>query len=487
MSRPDFRGIHREFLDDTEHAEIDLEGARYSGKSWVCTAKVIESCLKFPGINWLACRYSNEETKSKIRPLIEQMAFRYGVELEWNSDQNFYAFPERDGKISKLFAHGLKAQTKELELAKVRGLEMAGIWNDQAEETPQIIVEELPFGTRQDGYPHQLIFSPNPPPEDHFLTDRFPEENPFPHRRYYRVGLHDNEHNLPDKKIAELEADFPSTHAKHRSLILGLRGVNVAGVAVYHDAFLRARHVVPVAYDPTRSVLEAIHSGQQHPMWLVAQRTYFGGWNVLGGVMGKRMFLTDFLPIIDGYRQQWFPDVKPFQVGGSVAGTFKTCCDPPPNENTDTRYTSIPILRSAQLKPVFRTNASAHDVREAVIQDIAGQMKRSIGEEAAFKVNTDPDRWLMVSKDVTKRTRVFVDGLESSYVWDDHMVSVSNKKMRQPKTDEWTEGAQRCLENIVLNFGSGQRTDAERDITKHRNRHQPSEPPRERGEMDYCG
>src|SRR5262249_18541918 len=125
-------------------------------------------------------------------------------------------------------------------VSKVRGMGVACVWNDQTEEVPQAVSEELRFATRQPGDPHQILFSPNPPGEDSYIADQFPEEftpenplRPFAHRRYMHVSLYDNAHNLEPNKISELEALYPTTHAKYKSLVLGLRGPNVTGIPIY--------------------------------------------------------------------------------------------------------------------------------------------------------------------------------------------------------------------------------------------------------------
>lgn len=469
----EFRGIHEEIRDTILNArvpEVDAEGARYSGKTWMVCATIIEDCLKWPGIEWLACRYSNEETRTKVKTELERIAKAYyGLSLEWDNNESCFLFPEQGGKQSKIYCYGLKAQTIVAELSKVRGLGVASIWNDQTEELPQKIAEELPFGTRQPGYPHRVIYTPNPPDEDHYLADRFPEENPFPHRKYFRLSVYDNQHNLAPGKLEELEANFPPKHAKYKSLLLGMRGANVTGVPVYEEAFRRFDqyqnpvHIQPVKFDPSMRLLEAIESGKHHPVWVAAQRSYYGGWNILGGIIGKRMMLEDFVPVIERYRAEWFDDVK----------EFKTCCDPAPNKDASSfRYSHPQILRSLKLKPMSRENGNAPDVREAIIQTIAGHMKRRDGGGESFRCNDDPTRWLMVSSAVTKQSKFFHDGIEASYVWDENLISVANKRVRQPKYHEWIEGGMRCLENIVLNFGASQKSDAERDDWLRRQREQ---------------
>jgi hypothetical protein len=430
-----------------ETPELDVEGARFSGKTWCVSAKIGRSCTKYPGIEWLFNRFSNEETRTKIRPeFVRVVGLDQGVTLEWDADASCYLFPEVGGLRSKVYCYGLKSQSIVEALSKVRGLGVASAANDQTEETPQQISEELRFATRQPGYPHQLIFSPNPPGEDHYLADQFPEENPFPHRRYYRISLYQNAHNLPEGKISELEALYPSTHAKYKSLILGLRGSNVVGTPVYDKVFDRALHVSVAKYRGGL-FLEAIH-----PVWIAAQLSQTGGLELLGGILGKRMFLEDFLPIVNRYRLEWF-DPNPSDI--------KLCSDPPPNaQDFDARFTSLDILRNLGYKPRFKANANAPDVREAVIQSLATMMRQYHG----LAIANDPTRWLTVTPTVTKQSKSLIDSLEGSYVWSKNLVSVANKRVRQPEHDEWLDGWMRCLENLVLNFCSVRQT----GIARHR-------------------
>jgi hypothetical protein len=233
---------------------------------------------------------------------------------------------------------------------------------------------------------------------------------------------------------------------------MGLRGPSAVGTPVYDGAFDPDLHAKPIVYNPDEPLLESIQCGQHHPVWMAAQRNYFGGIEILGGILGKRLFLEHLIPIIDKYRAEWFPDIK----------KVETYCDPPPSQSI--RYTNIQIMRDANLRPRWKDNGNAPDVREAVIQSIVGYMNRRLGRAQGFRVNNDPARWRMASHVVDKQSKFFLDGLQSSYVWDEHPVSVGNKKHRQPKANmELVEGAQRCLENLVLNCWAKQKSRAERE------------------------
>lgn len=446
----EFIGIHKNILDD-DTSELDIEGARMSGKTWLVSAKIQRSCLRNPGIWWLACRYSGTETDNQLRPQFTQVCRMLGCEPVWNSEESAYWFPEVDGKVSKVFAYGLKTQSKDQRYAKIRGSGVSGVWVDQTEELPEDIGTEIRALLRQPGYQHQLIFSPNPPDEEHFLADQFPDHADPLGRKYYRLSLYDNKHNLPPQTIEKMERAYPPTHAKYKSLILGQRGPNITGTPVYDHIFDRSLHVSGVTYDREASLLEAFEAGKHHPTWVVAQRSWWGGLDLLGGIIGKRLLLEEFLPIADRYRQEWFD--RPARL--------KTCCDPPMNSSGQ-RYTVANILCEAQLKPMWRENGSAPDVRVSMIEHLGAMMRRRAGQHQAFRINADPSRWLMASHEIIKPTKLMVDGCEGSYVWSENYVSVGNKSVRQPKFDQWLDGWQRCAENLTLNFCAGQSTDEDK-------------------------
>ncbi len=253
--------------------------------------------------------------------------------------------------------------------------------------------------------------------------------------------------------------------------------MNVVGDAVYEHVFFRAQHLIAVAPDDGATIYESIEAGRHHPVWVAFTRSAYGGFHALGGVMGKKLFLEDFLPIVQNYRAEWFEGAR-----------FKLCCDPPPSTDTAMRYTHVNILKEANFEPKWRQNANAPDVRETVIQHNAGLMRRRAGALPAFAINADPTHWLMVSPTVTKQSRHFVDGCETSYVWDKNLVSVGNKKMRQPLSDQWIDGWQRCLENAVLNFSAGLPTQTELDAREREERQrQATTPVMPMGEHGWMG
>src|SRR3954471_11099662 len=112
---------------------------------------------------------------------------------------------------------------------------------------------------------------------------------------------------------------YPPEHPKHTTMILGQRGMNVIGDTVYETLFERVRHVRAITPDPSRPVLEAFQVGRHNPVWLTAQRTHAGTLELLGGVLGQRLALEDFLAVVGTHRAQWFPP-ESYRV--------KTCTSP---------------------------------------------------------------------------------------------------------------------------------------------------------------
>src|SRR6185436_4086095 len=90
-------------LDDTE--QVDLEGAIRSGKTTAALRKVLRSVCRYPGINWLICRYSDGDTASKLRPVFEKLCVEGGVPYEWHSQERYYKIANG----SMVYAFGLKA------------------------------------------------------------------------------------------------------------------------------------------------------------------------------------------------------------------------------------------------------------------------------------------------------------------------------------------------------------------------------------------
>lgn len=455
----EFRGVHAEFLADTT-PEIDLEGSLSCGKTTVALWKELEALKKHPGIWILVARWVEDQVKTLLRPAFEQLARIHGSTHTWVDKFNYYEM----GNGSRCYMFGLKtiSTDNEQRYGKLRGLAVSRIYIDQAEQLPEDIAGELRLRLRPDiearlrgvDYPRQLTFSPNPTNFDHWLAKQFPETNKTKGRRYYSLSLFDNAHNLPDQMIENVLTQYPVVHPKHQTVIMGRRGLNVIGDAVYDKMFDRDLHVMDVEWDRDVQLIEAFELGKHNPVWVIAQRTRAGRLNLIGGMLGERLMLADFLPHVERTRREWFPPLPGRPV------TIKTCVSPMGEHDSpgSDRYTLISLLRKAKFKPTWRDNANAHDVQLATIEDV-GDMLR----EGTIAINADAARWQSVAPDKTVKERPFMAfAFEGGYVWDAHDVSVSNKSMRQPFVDDEYSTASRCVENLVLNFCAGQPSSEDR-------------------------
>lgn len=434
-----WRGPIAQFMRD-ETPEIDLEGALSSGKTTACCWKVFNSLHGMPGIHWWLGRYGDGETQTKVRPAFEAVCHLAGSVPSWNAKELSYDFVNG----SKAYCYGLKSPDMLSRYSKMRGMGVGGIYNDQTEELPEDFSLELRLRLRQPEFPHQLIFSPNPPNVTHWLAQQFPTSNTIPGRRHYAISIHDNAHNLPKELLEAALRAYPPDHAKHRSVILGLRGMNVTGEPVYKGAFVRALHEVRVDYDPRLALEMSLDFGKHHPCVIFRQVSPLGQARYLGGILGQNLYLDDFLELVLQLRAQWFPN--------PVA--IKECCDPAGASNP-VGVDMGQILRLKGLRAVYQQDSNSPAARLSAIERIAAQMRRrSADRQEAFVINAEPERWLTVSEHGTTLDRFLADGFEAGYVWDEHMVSVGNKQVRKPKKDGWYEHGQNCAEYLELNFGS---------------------------------
>jgi hypothetical protein len=435
-----WKGPIAQFMRDTS-PEIDLEGALSSGKTTACLWKVWNSLHAHPGIHWWIGRYGDGETQTKIRPAFEAVCHEAGGVPIWNAKELAYDFPNG----SKCFAYGLKSPDALSRYSKMRGMGVAGVYNDQTEELPEDFSLELRLRLRQPGFPHQLIFSPNPPNVTHWLAQQFPDDNHIKGRKYYAISIYDNAHNLPTALLDAALLAYPESHAKHRSVILGRRGMNVTGEPVYKGAFMRTAHEVPLLYQPTLPLYIALDFGKHHPCAVVKQISALGQNRHLGGILGQQLYLDDFLDLAQQKFTEWFPEAM-----------IEWCCDPAGASDTSHGTEgAVKILKTKNIRPRYKPDSNSPAVRLAVVERIAAQMRRRTADRLeAFAVNSDASKWLTISENSTVEDRFLADGFEAGYVWDEHMVSVGNKQVRKPKKDGWYEHGQNCTEYLELNFGN---------------------------------
>jgi hypothetical protein len=435
-----FKGKHGHALLDDTTRELDIEGAIRAGKTTVCLHRELRAALAYPGIAILFARWTDSGVYGLVLPLWRRICDAAGVKLIWHADEEFDLLPNG----SQVYVRGLKTQDAVQRYSKLRGLTLSRVYIDQAEEIPQDIYLELAGRLSQKGYPHQITISPQSVDDGHWIAREFPADNSkLPHRKLISLSVHDNAHNLEPSVVPALERLYPPSHPKHKTLILGLRGMNVTGEPVYKGAFIRGIHEAEAEYDPRLTLEMALDFGKHHPCVIFRQVSVVGQVRYLGGILGQQLYLDDFCDIVLRYRQNWFPNA-----------TIKECCDPAGTVDTSHgTHGAYKTLSEKGIHPISIPDSNSPGTRLAAVERMAAQMrKRAADRQEAFVVSSS-ERWLRISEQSTVMDRFLADGFEAGYVWDEHLVSVNNKQVRKPKKDGWYEHGQNCAEYLELNFG----------------------------------
>ncbi len=436
-------------LDTTRY--LDIEGAFRASKTTIGLWKVLNSCLAHPGIHWMLSRWTDDATFSLLRPVWRAICAQAGQTPTWHADESYDELP--NGSI--VYIRGLKASEETNRYGKFRGLTLAGVYVDQAEEVPHDVYLELSGRLSQRGFPQQLIITPNPPAEDHWIAAEFPESNHILNRKYLRLSVYDNSHNLDEKTIEGLEQTYPPGHAKHGPAILGTRGLNVKGQPVYAGAFRRQLHVGPTTMNPKLPLLEVLDFGKHHPCVLWSQFDPWGGWTWLGGVMGQDLGLGEFADVVQHQRATWFPQPLSVEWACDPAGT---------HDNSHGTITAIETLRQHGIYPRWVENANAPAIRRGCIERTADYMRKRSAHGECFRA--DDSRWLIISATERRERPFAIQALEAGYVWDERTrTSAGGKSIIVPLKDGWFEHVMNCAEYTELNFGRGQQS--EKQIEQH--------------------
>lgn len=435
-------GKHSAALLDQTTRELDIEGAVRAGKTTCCLWREFNAFLEHPGIFGLLARWTDTGVYGLVLPIWRQICEQAGVRLIWHSDEEYDELPNGQ----RMYVRGLKSQDQTLRYSKFRGLTLARVYIDQAEEVPHDVYLELAARLSQPGYPHQITISPQSVADDHWIAKEFPEDNRFlPHRKLIQLSVFDNQHNLSLEVIPALQRLYPPEHPQHRTLLLGKRGLNVIGEPVYKGAFVRAIHEGVAEYDPRLALEMALDFGKHHPCVVFRQRSPLGQVRFLGGILGQNLYLDDFLDIVVNHRSQWFP--HPVEL--------KECCDPAGAADTSHGTEgAVKALRARGMQPVYVPDSNSPLVRLAMVERMAGYMRERAADRLEKFMISKSDRWLRVSAESVVIDRFLADGFEAGYVWSPHTVSVNNKQVRMPKKDGWYEHGQNCAEYLEANFGS---------------------------------
>ncbi len=441
--------VHRQIMTATERF-VDVEGALRSAKTWTILLKIRRQLEEHPGMKWAIARWTEGDLNQKLVPdyrlVCALMGLTHGT---WNAKESCYDLPNG----SRAYCVHLKTSQRDNRYATVRGLTVAGFYIDQLEEVPEDVYNEAALRLSQPGYPQQMIVSPNPVSDTHWIARLWPKDTNRPNHRYIRLSIWDNSHNLDAATIQAAETLYPIGHPLRRVKLEGQRGLDVRGKPVYVGAFNRDRHVRPIDVLPTLPLCEAYDYGFHHPCVIWYQAAPWGWLRVLGGVMGSDLHLDAFLPIVERYRGQWFPERLRLQATCDPAGAA--------NNSQGLRGTPVGLLQAWYhhlgekdalgqfVSPTFHPNANQPERRYAANQTVATYMRRIVNGDEAFLV--DRERWRVVGLGDERYDSFFLDGLEAGYVLEDE-ARHSNRlgSYFVPKKDGWFEHPMNCLEYGVI-------------------------------------
>ncbi len=461
--------IHQAIKSDWKSPEILIEGSLNCGKSTVFLDKEIDALLKWPGIPVLIFRWAQDAVDTKLRPAFEELLAIRGLTSKWEATEKRYVF--ENGSMAYMF--GLKAVSLVEQFNKIRGLGVARISGDQIEEMAPQVAAELRGRLRPNltatilgrRFPFQMTFVSNSEDDDFWLSREFPVDNHIKGRMLYQLSVFDNKY-LPKESLESLLRQWPEDHPKHRTMILGRRGPNVYGVPVFDGLYRKELHWRPVDLRKDLPILESYEIGKHNPCWIFGQTMPAGGLAILGGVLGLGLVLEDFVPLVQRYRQEWYP------LGVPV----KTCVAPMGDKvHGGSRYTGLDVLRAKLgVQPVWAANGNAPDVRFAMIENLSTYLRRrnARGDES-FAINNDPMKFLIVDKqDGPRESPIVHHAFEGGLVWSEHESRVSHKQVIKPKEDDKFENVVHCIENIELNYAAGRptRLQNEERIQKERER-----------------
>jgi hypothetical protein len=412
---------------------VDYEGAVRAGKTTAPASKACDYAIEYPGIHMGAARWKDTDLWAQVVPAWRDMVRRYGLQTQWHPDEQY---DEILPYGSRMYLRALHTSELGSRYSKLAGLTLAVLWIDQPEEVPEDVIDAyVPARLSQPNYPHEVWLTPNPVDEtDHWLARWFSTDasKRKPHHHLIQTSLYDNVAGVGEQYIRDMEAKYPAGHPLRRRFIDGRRGLSVVGTPVYGGDFNRHLHVDDsIRFDPNLPLIEAWDFGHHHPavLWSQFQR---GSWHVLGEVMGHDQFIEEFAPWVVQQRAALFPELQELWA----------CCDPAGArlDSQGINNTAVTVLNAHQIFPRWVDGSNSPTYRDAAIQKIAASLGKLQGGLPMVRVHP--------------RCRVFIDGLEAGYIWDERSIANSvSPNTRRPRKDGTYDHLQNCAEYTWLNYG----------------------------------
>jgi hypothetical protein len=430
------------FLKATEPF-VNLEGGVRAGKSYALCWKGFNYAVKYPGIQIALTRWTQDGLDAQLRPEWRRVLTHAGVadRVEWRGDEECDVLPNG----SRVYLRALKSSEDTQRYSKLAGLTLAILAIDQAEEVPEDVFRHyVPARLSQKGYPLAVWITPNPPGEDSWIAKDWPETDGKPGHLYIHTTLYDNAEHLGPEVVALQEAGYELGTNEHRRLILGKRGISVAGKPVWGRHFDARRHVfAELEYNPRVFLCEAHDFGSAHPCVVWAQFPPGGTCDLLGGIMGIDLALEDFIPIVEEYRAAWFPGLTMIQQTADPAGAIR---------NSHGSRTAISILRDFGIYPRIIEDANYPPVKDGALQTVISYLKHSAHDGTPlFRLNP---RFVLVSEKAKRNLPVLQTALEGGYTYDPKRdyIGTTYPHLRPPFKDGFYEHPADTLGYLVTAF-----------------------------------
>lgn len=312
-----------------------LAGGLGSGKSYAALMELIFLALENPGFTYLIAR--------KTMPSLRDTTFKTFLsvcppELIKKTDKTNMVWTLING--AEFIFRGLD------DMEKMKSLEIAGGFVDEANEIDRPMFDTLKSRVRQkvnkkEPTMYRFIIALNPGEETEWIPMLYLHEK-LPGHELYQSTTIDNLHNLPRNYLQTLESTY--TKDMQQRMIWGLFGKVHKGRPVFPQ-FQRGDYIKPVEFDPTLPLVRGWDFGYNHPVCIFAQikRKQL---RIIGEVLGDQIYLDKFVEQkVMPYQQLLFHTLKlkPLDF-----------CDPRGSDESDKGMTSIQILNSFGIYPVYR-------------------------------------------------------------------------------------------------------------------------------------
>jgi hypothetical protein len=426
---------------------LSLSGGVRAGKTWALCFKVWQWTQKYPGIRIVLSRWSDDNLQAQLVPQWRGMCRKVGASPEWNAKEEAEEFS--NGSI--VYLRSLKSSDDSQRFSKLAGLTISVLAIDQGEEAEADVIRHyVPARLSQPGFPHAFWITPNPSLPTHWTSEWWPEDDSRPGYEYIHTTPYDNRINLGEEYITDLESAYEPGSLEHRRLILGKRGLMVAGDPIYGPHFNEALHVgvddaPPVKWDPRLPLLESWDFGTLRPAVVYGQFPIGGRMHVLGGIRGQRLPLDQFVPLVLETREKWFPGLDPAMV--------MTTCDPAGQApNSHGSRTAVETLRSYGVYPVVHENANDPRIRAGCIEEIVGYLRRRAHDGAPlFKLNP---RFVLLSTKGPKYAPMLQEVFEGGYCYDPKKTyhGTQYQGITPPLKDKLYEDLANAVEYLVYAF-----------------------------------